>query len=207
MKQTGQTLQVYNPLHDRRRAWLIMLMGLMTGSVIGCGPATSMKVLQPGLLGAQRQLYLASEQAFWAESKTAGRVLVEFPLPGASTGRATYLLYVRLPASEDSTNTTEAREDVEHDAETVGPCGFFIQVRGEDAGLTRVSGGTIQIRHRNRHSCKIVLKLECEDGTQIEGEVLAKRNEPYVNLFERENRPADVQRLITHCATQPSPSG
>lgn len=195
MKHSRRTQREYNHVSG---LWL-GAAGLAMALVTGCGPQTNIQVRQPGLQGAQRELYLSTEQAYWAEGKTAGRLLAEFPLPGASTGRATYLFYLRLPEA-GSTSSENKNGDIKG-------CGFFIQTRGEDAGLTGVSGGTVRVRHRDRNSCKLAFNLECDDGTRIEGEVLATRNEPYVHLFEKESRPVDVERLVKSCSTQSAPSG
>ena len=40
---------------------------------------------------------LKAENAFWSPDGKADRVLVEFPPPGASTGRSLVILYLRLP--------------------------------------------------------------------------------------------------------------
>ncbi len=154
-------------------------------------------LMQPSLTGSQHELDLTSNESHWAEGKQAGRILVEFPLPGATTGKATYLLYLRLPPMTDS-----GKKNSE-----IIPCGFFIQVRGEYAGLAGVTGGTMRVLRRDHNACKLAVDLTCDDGSRIQGEVLAKRNEAKVKGFERENRAADVDKLIAHCAAQSAPSG
>ena len=171
------------------RLTLLSIIGILSGLAAGCAPRAGIVVVQPNLTGSQRELHLTSNETHWAEGEQGGRVLIEFPLPGARTGKATYLLYLRLPRAVES-------KKKDHD---VKPCGFFIQTRGEYAGLTDLATGTLSIRKRNRQSCQLELNVTCDDGTRIEGKLMAKRDEHSVDHFEKQSRPADVQNLMNQC--------
>lgn len=162
----------------------------VTVAVSGCGPSTDIRLVQPQLTGRQGDLHLMSEQVHWAAGEGVERVLAEFPLPGATTGRIVYLLYLRLPAGEKEP-TVSAREPP-----TVR--GFFIQTRGKYAGKASVVGGKVVVRGASQSSNatrQLDLELTCEDGTRIAGRLQARRDDYQVRYFEVYRRPADVQAL------------
>src|SRR5437868_919274 len=51
---------------------------------------------QPNCTGRQRKLDLTSAQTWWAADGQTERILAELPLPGATSGRAMFLLYLRI---------------------------------------------------------------------------------------------------------------
>jgi len=185
MESTIQAEQEYN--QHRRGRWFL-LASLV--AVAGCAQRASMVVVQPNLTGPQHELHLASNGTHWVEGEQAGRILVEFPLPGAVSGKSTYLLYIRLPQVADSKKKDRDMK----------PCGFFIQTRGAYAGLAGIADGTVSIRRRHKNSCKLTLDVVCDDQTHIEGEVDAKEDEHSVEVFEKQSRPADVQQLVNQCS-------
>lgn len=181
----------------------VLIAGLI-GWVGGCQPAGSLRLLQPQLQGWQRELKLDSEQVRWAGAGDANveRFLAEFPLPGARTGRPTYLLYLRLPAGKSTV-------DFAADAPDRGR-GFFIQTRGEYSGIARLAGGAVDVRGSStaddakRH---LTLDLVLDDGSRIVGELQATRDEYFVSRFETRRHPADVKTLTAPPVAPGPPSG
>lgn len=157
---------------------------------IGCGPSAAIHLIQPALPGWQQHLNLKAETAFWSTDGKWDRVLAEFPPPGASTGRSLVILYLRLPAGV-------AEPAV---AAKSGPSvrGFFIQARGEYAGLSNVVGGKIAVAGRSNAASatrELEFELKCEDGSLVVGTVRASRDDWALQQFETKRRPVDVDLL------------
>ncbi len=146
----------------------------------GCAQRSQVWLEQPQLPGRQRTVQLLSEQGYWAEEGGIRRLLVEFPLPGAATGRPNYLLYIRMPAGV-ATRPAEGAPSVS---------GFLIQTRGEEAGLAVLSHARISVR--NGKSQRYAVELLFDDDTRISGQVFAERDEWRLRFFETEQRPVDV---------------
>jgi len=174
-----------------------MVCWLIAG-LVGCGPSSELHVVQLQLDGFQRHMRLMSEQVFWATGEKVDRVLAEFPLPGATTGRPTFLLYLRLPAGEsEPTVCAQVGETAR---------GFFIQTRGVFAGLAGIVSGKIRVHGTSkakRAIRRITFELACEEGTRLEGCILARRDDYVINHFETRRRPVDIQNLI---ASPPKPT-
>ena len=193
-----------NRVLTSRTAGRFVLLGLALGLACGCQPAASVRLLQPQLQGWQRELELQSDEVRWAGAGEAEveRFLAELPLPGARTGRPTYLLYLRLPAGRPTVSFAPGSPDPGR--------GFFIQTRGEYAGLARLAGGTVEVRDSSRaENAKRRLKLDLalDDGSRIVGEVQATRDEYLVSRFETRRRPADVKALTAPPVAPGPPSG
>jgi len=158
-------------------------------TTIGCGPRADVQLIQPSLPEWQRQIHLQSELAFWASDGKALRVLAEFPLPGATTGKPTYLLYFTVAHDKNAPPNAQQRPKVR---------GFFIQTRGEYAGLASIVRGKTKVkgssnaRGATRH---LDIELNFEDGSKVAGKIRARRDEWHMNQFETRRRPADVQTL------------
>lgn len=167
--------------------------GLLAAS-LGCqSPAGSVQLTQPQLQGWQRELRLQCSQIRWAGAGDARleRFVAEFPLPGAMSGRPTYLLYLRLPAGESNVSFAA-------DA-SPGGRGFFVQTRGEYAGLAQLAGGTVKVRGTSKSAGatrRLRLDLVLDDGSRLTGQVEASRDEYFVSRFENRRHPADVQALL-----------
>ena len=160
-------------------------------AMTGCGPASSVHLLQPHLTGWQRHLHLVAETALWSPGDRVDRVLVEYPPPGASTGRPLVLLYLRLPSGVAEPTVAAPR----------GPTarGFFIQTRGEYAGLSTVVSGRVIVKGRSVSlgaTRQVALELQCEDGSALVGTIEAQRNDWVLRQFETQRRPVDVDMLI-----------
>ena len=171
---------------------LVPIVCGLSGGLAGCGPSSKLHLIQPQLAGWQRHMRLVSEQVYWAPGDRFDRVLAEFPLPGAATGRATFLLYLRMPAGESEPSVG---------AETgVTARGFFIQTRGVFAGLASVVGGHVQVRGTARGrgaTRRIAFELVCEEGSRLDGQILARRDDYHIEQFETHRRPIDVEALVS----------
>lgn len=213
-------------------AVLLYLSGLSFLS--GCAPEAKSKLdlLQPQLIGRQQKILLASDRAYWSSAASMERLLVEFPLPGATTGHPTFLLYLRVPAgavrpavgtavsemqmnaaftdqatgkiSAEGTNgrSQEGMQSPGVGVPTTRPGqavkGFFIQTRGDMAGLASIVEGQLERvgRYRpNDHERRFRVELELEDGSRLEGQILAYRDDWKLKQFEQVRHPADVEAL------------
>ncbi len=173
-------------------AWLIGSLAVPLLLATGCGPAGQISLIQPQLTGWQRVVRLKSNDIHWAEAEGVNRVLAEFPLPGAQTGRPTYLLYLRMP-NKASTASFEGSTNPKKQG-----LGFMIQTRGEYAGLALLSGGTVRMHGASplgSDTRRFDVDLTCEDGTQIAGTLTATRDDYLLSRFETKRRPADIQAL------------
>ncbi len=171
----------------------------MLAAASGCGPSANLHLVQPSLPGWQQHLSLKAERAVWSPGDKVERVLVEFPPPGASTGRPLVILYLRLPAGVEKPAV----------AAKTGPCakGFFIQTRGEYAGLSGVIGGTIEVKGRSVSrgaTRKIEFDLKAEDGSLLVGTIDARRDDWALHQFETKQRPVDVQMLSRGVESAPA---
>ncbi|MEP0844312.1 MAG: hypothetical protein HRF43_16555, partial [Phycisphaerae bacterium] len=109
-------------------------VGSMAGLILpaGCSRPSVVWLEQPQVSTADRRLELRGEQVYWSQSEGVCRLLAELPLPGARTGRPTYVLYLRAAFEKpDRQGAVFARQ----------PRGFLIQTRGARRGLTPATGG------------------------------------------------------------------
>jgi hypothetical protein len=162
-------------------------------------------MVQPQLTGWQREVRLNTEDVKWARADGVDRVLAEFPLPGAQTGRPTYLLYLRA-SSGVKTAHLDSKADGKAGTNTQGQ-GFMIQTRGEYAGLARLSNGTLRMHGPsllNARKQRIEVDVTCEDGTRMIGDLTATRDDYLVSRFETKQRPADVQALLKTATSAPA---
>ncbi len=208
-RRTSVNLLYVTGAKSVNRQWrlgsLMSAIAVCVALIGGCAPAARVSLVQPQLTGLQHNLQLESDEVYWARSGAVNRMLAEFPLPGARTGRPTYLLYLRWPAGAKSASATaKARKDRLR--------GFMIQTRGTYAGLVHVTEGQITVRGASQSADgkrRILLDLKCEDGSEVEGAVTASHDDYFVSYFETHRRPADVQALIQAqsqtAATKPKP--
>jgi hypothetical protein len=191
----------------------------LCAAVSGCSASGgSVTLFQPHLSGRQQEVRLTSEQAWWASDGDGDRVLVEFPLPGATTGRPMYLLYLRLdepPAAQDGpagaqeeaagteTESPPTPGDVpvsQGDAPAVeerpdqNVRGFLIQTRGRYAGRAIVTGGTARFQHPPRPgvSRRLDLDLTLEDGSRTAGSLMIRWDDLRLTYFETHQHAGDV---------------
>ena len=168
-------------------------------SSAGCGPPADVLLFQPKLPQRQKYIHIQSEETYWTNDAGSLRILAEFPLPGATTGKPTYLLYLRLPHNQiEQENAGEGQSTVR---------GFLIQTRGKYSGLASIIGGKVTVKGKSQASNatrRLTIDLHCEDGTQITGRLRAGRNDWHMKQFETRRRPADVRALADQPATTPA---
>lgn len=183
----------------RSMGWGLGGAGLLLGLMLGCQAKDNVWLVQPRLEGWQRELKLGSEQVRWAAAGEDGveRVVAEFPLPGARTGRPTFVLYLRLPAGV---------EQVSFDPDAAGQGrGFLLQTRGEYAGLARATSGSVNRQASSSSgdpTRRYRIDLVFEDDSHFVGEITATRDDYTVSRFERLRHPGDVARLV-NTSTRP----
>ena len=178
-------------MHAIRRILFVIALTFSSVLVLGCGPPARLDLYQPQLAGLQAHLHLQSERAFWSSDAQVERLVVEFPPPGASTGRPHfYLLYLRWPAGQQQPAVAVDQKPSVR--------GFLIQTRGRFAGLAEVVGGTMTVERAVRTPeavRRLTFDLRCEDGSQLVGTIEAQRDDMMLTNFERRSRAADVANL------------
>lgn len=169
-----------------RWARMILVCGLaLTG---GCAHQSRVSLVQPQLSGLQRDIRLRSQQGYWADDGRTRRLLVEFPLPGAATGQPNYLLYLRVPHAITTQPTPTMGSVIS---------GFFIQTRGENAGLAVLQDAKVSLLPRQLPGPEdFAVELKFDDGSHLGGLLQAERSEHHLRLFETEQRTADVEAAI-----------
>ncbi len=140
----------------------------------GCAPQARVEVDQPHAGGRQRHLRLQSSWAAFAENGST-RVLLAFPLPGAQRGDKHYYVYMRCSLPQDEPPMKQG-----------GPAvieGFFQQVWGRHAGIAPFAQASVQMSG-GADSRWGRFEIECEDGTRLQGDFIAKRDDWDVQQFE-----------------------
>lgn len=177
-----------HPSGHRFLWWLVVPVAVVA---VGCSAPSRIRLEQPHLPESQRILELLSEQVYWSEGDGTRRVLAEIPLPGAGTGRPTYLLYLRVPAAADVTGGQPAASaDVR---------GFLIQTRGPQAGLTALVQARVSASPpagADQDTWNLHIELTCEDSTRVTAELSARRDDWRIRHFETRTHTADVQGLL-----------
>lgn len=152
-------------------------------STVGCAPVSRLRLEQPRLATLEGRLDLSSEQVFWSQSDDVCRVLAELPLPGAETGRPTYVLYLRVRCGRP-VGMTEVR-------------GFLIQTRGARRGLTPVVAASVKGEPPgSADRWMLDIRLTCEDGSMVSGTLAARREDWRMHRFESRSHAADVNALL-----------
>ncbi len=154
----------------------------------GCGPQASIVLQQPFAPPAQRDLKLVSDQAFVTDSAGRSAAVATFGLPGARDGPRAFVLYLSLPPTGQTIPVAPFEESA--------AAGFLIQEVGALAGRSDFLTGTIQRRPVwfNPRLERLQLDVRCQDGTQISGQALLRRDARPVQSIEREFA-ADVRLL------------
>lgn len=107
-----------------RRHFLAFSCALVLGA--GCAKTSTVSLQQPGVQGRQRGSTWRAQTYWFIEGKEQ-RILVELPLPGLSSGKPMFILYLRTdPPLRPGTRT--------HPEPAYVVRGFLIQLRGEYAG-------------------------------------------------------------------------
>ncbi len=155
-------------------ARLIILASILaTGPA--CAPLARVEVHQPHAGGPQQHLRLRSEWAAFAQNDST-RVLLGFPLPGARRGDKHYHIYLRCPSQVGHyALAPDGPDDIR---------GFFQQASGRHAGVTLFVRATVSLSGDGR-SCSGRFEIECDDGTQLKGDFVARRNDWHIRQFEQ----------------------
>lgn len=173
------------------RLSMIGLAWVMIAGPVGCGPAAQVRLFQPQYAGAEQDIRLQSNLVRWAPEKGVARFLAEFPLPGAVSGRPTYLLYLRMPM--------DLPPQTQPVGATQGVRGFLIQTQGRNAGLEFLKAAQVTVEGKGsgpdaRRELRV--ELAFEGNTTLTGRLKAKRDDRYLEIFETRRRPSDVQALL-----------
>ncbi len=177
----------------------LVFSGLGLLALAGCGPAADVRLFQPQYVGAERDIHLQSEHVCWAPEAGEVRVLAEFPLPGAVSGRPTYLLYLRMPAGPAGVPEAEVQQQIR---------GFLIQTQGRNAGLETLQEGRVSVKGKSDAPDavrELQVDLTFEQDTRLSGRLKARRNDRYLKTFETRRRPLDVQALKSPPASATGP--
>lgn len=170
---------------------LIGLVGGMAAGLIGCGPAAEVRLFQPQYVGVEQDIRLQTDHVCWAPGHGMARFLAEFPLPGAVSGRPTYLLYLRVPMIASAETRPAGNPQAVR--------GFLIQTQGRNAGLEILKSANVSVKGRSMASDaprELEVELTFEGNTTLKGRLNAKRNDRHLKHFETRRRPADVQALL-----------
>lgn len=173
------------------RLFTIGFTWAMTAGLAGCGPAAQVRLLQPQYAGAEQDICLQTNLVRWAPGDGVARFLAEFPLPGAVSGRPTYLLYLRVPM--DLSPQTQPAGAAQ------GVCGFLIQTQGQNAGLEFLKAAQVSMKGKgSAPDARRELRVELifEGSTTLTGWLKATRDDRYLKIFETRRRPSDVQALL-----------
>ena len=116
-------------------------------------------------------------QSNWAAFSENGstRALLAFPLPGARHGDKHFYIYLRCPSATGHFLLAPGGPD------DVG--GFFKQVAGRHAGVTPFVQAAVTI-DGDQNACAGRFEFECDDGTVLQGEFRAPRDDWIVQQFE-----------------------
>jgi hypothetical protein len=173
------------------RHWILLGSAVwMAAALAGCGPAAQVRLFQPEYAGAEQDIQLISDHACWAPEQGIERILVEFPLPGAVSGRPTYLLYLRIPVVRPG---EPAVPDKAHPIR-----GFLVQTQGRNAGLETLASGKVLMTGRSsapESKRELQVELTFEHNTILSGRLTARRDDQHIRLFETRQHPADVKAL------------
>lgn len=179
-----------------------MLSVFCLGLLAGCGPTASLTVSQPEAPAPMNELELRSR---WAHFETDGRerYLASFPFPGAVAGDRQFVLYFICEAG--------ARDILfrQHPGggRRSGGVGFFVQERGDYAGLTRVVDGAVRVRgvpFGGKKRRRVELTLHCDDGTTISGRLVVVRSRLELAAFEQGPHAADAAALRAEASAAPA---
>ncbi len=121
---------------------------------------------------------LQSNWAAFAENGST-RALLAFPLPGALRGNKQFYIYLRCPSATGRFLLAPGGPDDVR--------GFFKQVAGRHAGVASFVQAAVTI-DGNQDACTGRFQFECEDGTILQGEFRATRDDWLVQQFEEATR-------------------
>ncbi len=116
-------------------------------------------------------------QSSWASFAENGstRVLLGYPLPGARQGNKHFYIYLRCPSATGRFLLAPGGPDDVR--------GFFKQATGRHAGVASFVRAAVTI-DGSQDACVGRFEFECEDGTVLQGEFRATRDDWAVQQFE-----------------------
>lgn len=181
-----------------RRGTVVAALAMGAAVVGGCAPAATFRIHQPRLIGRQRDMTLTSVNAAYGrdEQAAAWHVLLRFPLPGASSGRMGYLIYLHVPEPPVRKGGVSYAL-----SETAGARGFFFQRAGEGRGREPIISGFVHLERRGPDQCALRLVANGDVGTEIQGTALLLRDDLNVRDYLDEHHPGDVADLLKPTAT------
>jgi hypothetical protein len=161
-------------------------------ALCGCTPAATFEVHQPRLPGRQQNMTLTSVSADYgrAQDRGAWQILIRFPLPGASSGRPKYILYLHVPDPSAHESTTYPL------GETAAARGFFVQKAGEGRGRELITGGFVELRRKTGGEWFLRLMANGAMGTQFRGTATLTRRDLDVRDYVEVHHPGDVADLL-----------
>ena len=157
---------------------LILLAGTAALAAAACTPQARVAVEQSRATGRQRQMELQSNWAAFAGNGST-RALLAFALPGSRRGDKHYYIYLRCPSSTGRFLLAPGGPDDVR--------GFFKQATGRHAGVTPFVQAAVTI-DGDQNACAGRFEFECDDGTILQGEFRATRDDGVVQQFEEETR-------------------
>lgn len=163
---------------------------MLAAALAGCGPHNELVLDQAFAPPFQQHMILASDWGYTDQNGERRRCLLAFPLPGshAPDGPRDFLVYLSLPADKG---------EFEIDPNTPGAAhGFLIQKKGDLAGITYFSSGTVRVKSVWFRSevKKIEIDVVCEDSSAVHGSALVRVAPSELTAFEQRYA-ADLDRL------------
>ena len=159
---------------NTRPMLMILIIGMMALAATACTPHARVTVEQSRAKGRQHKMELQSTWAAFAENGST-RALLAFPLPGARRGDKHFYIYLRCPSATGRfLLAPDGPDDVR---------GFFKQVTGQHAGVTPFVQAAVTI-DGDQKTCAGRFEFKCDDGTILQGEFRATRDDWIVQQFE-----------------------
>ncbi|MCH8054216.1 MAG: hypothetical protein IH895_09160 [Planctomycetes bacterium] len=172
LEQWHQTF--YNAAVSTFPSVVIPLVGTMALAATACTPHARVTVEQSRAKGRQHRMELQSNWAAFAENGST-RALLAFPLPGARRGDKHFYIYLRCPSATGRFLLAPGGPDDVR--------GFFKQVTGRHAGVARFIQAAVTI-DGDQDTCAGRFEFKCDDGTILQGEFRATRDDWIVQQFE-----------------------
>ncbi len=125
-----------------------------------------------------------------AEGRGGWHILVRFPLPGATSGRPNYIVYLHVPDPSPGEPTTFPL------GKTSPARGFFVQRAGEGRGRELIVGGFVELKQLSDRRWFLRLTADGELGTQILGTATLTRRDLDVRDYVERHHSGDVADLL-----------
>jgi hypothetical protein len=133
------------------------------------------------------------------QGENSQRYLMQFPLPGASTGKPRYILYIQMPANM-------GRYAFSGDTfEKLPVHAFILQTRGENAGIERMLSGGLEVNAGLGNTRTMTFEFLGEDHSLIRGHCQASKSQWQLEKFELEYPLQRVFRMQAEPGPHQSP--